>query len=538
MDNRSLSGLIGLLFFSGSVFLTSGKFVDTENAPKFYFVVVSLVVFVTIVAASSKYITLGSIKSNVSFRGLAIICLLQAIYGLCQLAGWFPSNHSRFAITGSFDNPAGFAAILSLIFPIGLYLLTKAKKIEGYLTVLGLLVVTIAVFFSKSRAGMLAMIASSVVFLLVSTNALHRAMLVKYFKWLQLLLVSLIVSGSVLLYYQKKDSADGRLLVWKVAIEMIKEKPTFGHSYGSFQAEYMDFQARYFKENPESKFQMLADNIKHPFNEFIKVAVEFGFIGLTIFLSLLLFVLRKIIKSNQEKRGLVLSGLASFFVFACFSYPLQYVAVWILLIFYLSMCFPSIKISIKNTVVSIIARVGIIIACVFSLFYTSQLIRAEMKWKTIAMSSLMGNTEKMLPEYEKLYSTTSIKQDPFFLYNYGAELNVAGKFDKSIEILTECKKRFNDYDLQMLMADNYYKKGEIERAIEEYKHASNMIPCRFLPLYMQFEIYKEAAQYRDAIRFAKEIKRKKIKVPSMTVSSIKAQTENFLNETDMMRNEK
>ncbi len=29
---------------------------------------------------------------------------------------------------------------------------------------------------------------------------------------------------------------------------------------------------------------------------------------------------------------------------------------------------------------------------------------AEMKWKTIAVSSLQGNTNEMLPEYERLYT--------------------------------------------------------------------------------------------------------------------------------------
>jgi len=58
-----------------------------------------------------------------------------------------------------------------------------------------------------------------------------------------------------------------------------------------------------------------------------------------------------------------------------------------------------------------------------------------------------------------------------------------------------------------------------------------MIPCRFLPLYKLFEIYKETAQYSDAAKCANEIKNKKLKIPSFTVSSIKAQAEDYLIET-------
>ncbi len=225
-----------------------------------------------------------------------------------------------------------------------------------------------------------------------------------------------------------------------------------GHGNNSFKAKYMDYQANYFKNSSESKYKPLADNVKHPFNEFIKLTVEYGVIGLTIVLLLIIFVIRKIKKSNSEFGLLALTGLVSFIVFACFSYPLQYIAIWLMLTFYLLPLFVTKNISIKNTPVLIAVRVAVIITCTTLLLNTYKQIVAEIKWKETAMNSLSGKTKAMLPEYEKLYPV--LKNNPFFLYNYGAELNVAGEFDKSISKLNECKKRFNDYDLQMLLADN------------------------------------------------------------------------------------
>ena len=138
----------------------------------------------------------------------------------------------------------------------------------------------------------------------------------------------------------------------------------------------------------------------------------------------------------------------------------------------------------------------------------------------------------MLPEYEKLYST-SLKQNLYFLYNYGAELNFAGRFDKSIDILTECQQRFNDYDLQMLLADNHHKKGETKKAIEIYRYASFMIPCRFLPIYQLFEIYRKEGQKDMAVKYANEIVSKKVKIPSSTVDFIKAEAEKYLKENEI-----
>jgi hypothetical protein len=45
-----------LLIFTRSVFITSGKFVNTTNTPKYYFVVVFLLLATTIVAISQKRI--------------------------------------------------------------------------------------------------------------------------------------------------------------------------------------------------------------------------------------------------------------------------------------------------------------------------------------------------------------------------------------------------------------------------------------------------------------------------------------------------
>ena len=91
--------------------------------------------------------------------------------------------------------------------------------------------------------------------------------------------MGLIAIGAFILYSQKKDYANGRLLIWNVSVEMIKDKPLFGLGHDTFQAKYMNYQAEYFRNNPNSRYKLLADNVKHPFNEFIKVAVEFGIVS-------------------------------------------------------------------------------------------------------------------------------------------------------------------------------------------------------------------------------------------------------------------
>lgn len=58
----------------------------------------------------------------------------------------------------------------------------------------------------------------------------------------------------------------------------------------------MLYQARYFEQNPESKLGLLADNVKHPFNEFLRVTVEFDLIGTFL---LLFFIIQLPKKQNR-----------------------------------------------------------------------------------------------------------------------------------------------------------------------------------------------------------------------------------------------
>lgn len=57
-----------------------------------------------------------------------------------------------------------------------------------------------------------------------------------------------------------------------------------------------------------------------------------------------------------------------------------------------------------------------------------------------------------------------------------------------------------------------------------------MIPCRFIPLYSRFEIYKEKYQSRDALRLALEICEKSVKVESSTVSHIQLKVSTYINK--------
>lgn len=87
----------------------------------------------------------------------------------------------------------------------------------------------------------------------------------------------------------------------------------------------------------------------------------------------------------------------------------------------------------------------------------------ERDWKVISERSIQGETERVLPEYARLHGVLS--SNPNFLYNYGAELHFSGHYVESLDILGECSALLNDYDVQMLLADDYQQLGDTASAI-------------------------------------------------------------------------
>lgn len=82
---------------------------------------------------------------------------------------------------------------------------------------------------------------------------------------------------------------------------MIKEHPIIGFGTDGFEREYMLRQADYFRNNPSSRYNMLADDMQHPLNEFVYLWVNYGiFAPLLLLVSLTLPLFVYIHKRNTD----------------------------------------------------------------------------------------------------------------------------------------------------------------------------------------------------------------------------------------------
>lgn len=500
------SKLIVVLFtllMLGSVFMVSARNYDLFDTYRKYWTIISgllFVIFISIGIAIEK--ERFKLPVDSMLKVIVVIGILESLYALAQFFRILPSYNRFFAYTGSFENPAIFAMLLSFCVPIAVYYAinehtSKQKKVTWGFIAVGMLVF---IGFSESRTGLIAATITTGMIYLAQDESLRKKL---FEKRTMMIFIPIVIAAMVALYYFKADSANGRLLIWRVSIDMIKDRPLFGFGYNGFTAHYMEYQAGFLESHPENPFMLLADNVNNPFNEYLLILVNFGVVGLVALLYVLFMLVRTIWRSNNEYRVLILSLLLTILVWACFSYPFSIQSIWVVA-----------ALIVMTAILPLLCKYRVVLMsfasiCIAGFVVAANCYKIEYRWKVISERSLMGETEAVLPDYSKLYE--QLNHNGKFLYNYAAELHYSGHHAESLQIFDECSQFLNDYDVQMLMADCYQNISDTLSAISHYKTANSMVPSKFLPLYNIMNLYLAAQDSVNAINIAKDILSREVK---------------------------
>jgi len=167
------------------------------------------------------------------FGMIIVFGIVLSIQGLLQYIGILSAGNMRFAVTGHFDNPAGFASALACIFPFCFLFFKEPTPYLKYGSIAAATLILITIVLSGSRAGMLAVaITTGVWLLLTKSNHKGWTKLFNSYQW-KIITVVALFALPIALYFIKKDSADGRLLIWRSSTRMIADQPLLGHGQGA-----------------------------------------------------------------------------------------------------------------------------------------------------------------------------------------------------------------------------------------------------------------------------------------------------------------
>lgn len=453
---------------------------------------------------------------------LLLIGFINCVIGLGQFVGVSDFTISPFNTKGFFDNPAPYSIFLVSLFPFvfGVLFFNKDKFLNNILLGLVCGLMVFVIFLTQSRAAWIAFAVSC------AYVAIKRFNIFNAFKskqaWVFFIItgIVLIVISSYYLYNLKPDSVHGRLFIYKTNVSIIMDKPIFGHGYNSYNRTHNNYQAEYFKIHPgDEENAQLAANLEYAFNEYLQIWIENGIIGLLLFLIPVVLIF----KDKNENRLVIFAkaSLLAILTAALFSYPFSSLPV--LLVFYmlLAICSSQDEKIAYNLYIPL--RISRFIYVLMFLIFVSLLIintkvaKAHTTWKKA--SQFVQSDVSYFEEYKKVFPV--LRYNPYFLYNYGAELSVAEMYNKSILILEMAKNYLNGADLYTYLGNSYEGIGNIEKAEESFLQAMYLIPHRFYPRYRLVLLYEKTGQIEKAIKLANEIVEMDVKVESEIVNRIK-----------------
>jgi O-antigen ligase len=115
--------------------------------------------------------------------------------------------------------------------------------------------------------------------------------------------------------FKEKISSDGRILIWKSALEVIKKNPVTGVGIGDVRDELMEIYENVGDED-------IIKSRYNAHNQFLEIAVEGGLISLFIFLSLVVYMIYTAISRQNLMFGQFLIIIMVFFMFETVLYRL------------------------------------------------------------------------------------------------------------------------------------------------------------------------------------------------------------------------
>ncbi len=489
--------------------------------------------------------------------------LLESIMGLIQLYGFSCSYHDLYKITGHFFNPGPFSGYIVATIPLAVHYIVllwgkskkRVKTIEKvwsssdslqqrikqiiwdidnwpvllvFLSILDITVSLLIIPAAMSRSAWIAVAVGVLVILTLHYNLLAKIKSYVYRYRLRafIIIIFIVVALGVTfigVYNLKRDSADGRFFIWKISSFVMMKQPIFGVGLGNFSEAYGRAQYDYFlhktDENNQSEMRV-ADSPAYAFNECIQIGVEEGFVGLFLFLLILVLAIKNCL---YEKRKLgILGAILTLFVFSQASYPLSILPICIVFVVLLALSASNKgkKNNVKTKYVIVFLGCLLMFSCFFSLCRAPSVRESYKVWRQLSLISTSDYKNNNLSEDYAKYKKF-LERNQGFLYSYGIVLSKENKYEQSNKIIFEGKCWNSNPKFCILIGMNYQAMGQFRKAEEYYMRSYYMLPNRLYPLYLLMNLYCETGQDAKAKNIAQKLLDTTPKVKSTATEEMK-----------------
>ncbi|HJS00974.1 MAG TPA: O-antigen ligase family protein [Flavobacterium sp.] len=478
---------------------------------------------------SLKTIRLDKNEMTIYYQFIIGVGVLLSGYCMSELFNAVEPTNFYWTMTGKFPNPGPLGGFIALILSLVLYELLQKTIHKEWLELAVYVIIALLMLFvvvkSESRAAMLSILIT--ITILASYYGFKKW---TYFKYTLLSLLPILILIGL---SKSTDSILGRLLIWKISLLSFLEHPFTGVGYGFFGVEYINFQANYFSKGGTAKEILLAGANEQAFNEFLKFAVENGLLGIILIIVTLYWILkpRPIIPiPNQQNFPLVsITFYSSFIVFACFSFPLQFLAFKLLLLNQIGLQnYTPLRLNFKHN--QNYQKTLLAIASLLLLFIITSHNKAFKDWKN-ASELQFSNPELAKNLYKSAFK--NLENEAAFLTHY-ANFIEEKQPHSALNYYKKAKKITNFPGLYKKTALLNENTGNYQDAEMDYLKIHFISPHLFLPLEQLVDFYNRRGNTKKSNYYAKKIIETTIKIPSAEVLRIKQKAKNQLTLTQFI----
>jgi len=485
---------------------------------------------------------------NIS-TGLFSVAGLIALYGTlqyCQLDFLHPHGTVTFGpkVVGTLGHANILGGYLALIFPLGIVVLKMSQKIKmKILTCIGLIIITGALILTESRGAWLALLAG----LIIINFRIIRTAWLKIFKnriVSLIVVVCLIVIGLGLFYgliNLNRDSAVGRLFVWRIAWNMFTAHPVFGIGLQRFPVEYLNYQADFFDNVKNAAFFSHAANMKQADNEYLQILAETGItgiIGIVLFMAVLYrywFRLKKskdFIANEYLLIKIIGMSITMIFLHSVVDNPLRNLAIQAIFLFFVGMV--SLGVEIERSVAEksfafknpLLLRIIALLFFIFTIISVSVKGNAYIDWREGQGLFKAGYSDKAIVKYSQ--ALRKLPNNGELLFHLGSAYAYINLPEKALPLLQNSKLTFNDKNIYINEGLSYYRLRDFKNAEKSLLIALRMYPELLLPRLWLAEVYIETERKEEAIGRLNEIEQIQPKNNTQEIIGIKADAHQLL----------
>ena len=417
--------------------------------------------------------------------GLIVFGSLEAVWGLLQVYGYEPSNHSLYALTGSFYNPGPYSGFLAMCLPLALHEWLEGKRGWKHLALAAWVLMLVVLPSGMSRsAWVAALVASGYVW------AMHYPKVIaRYWKAFLAggLLVILLGIGA---YHWKKDSADGRLLMWKIAFTEVPA--TIGVGWENVAGAYGEAQERYFRQGKGTpQEERVAGAPEYVFNEYLQVGIAWG-VPVASAIEIMIIVLFS--WGHRSRQYGVCGGLFSLAVFAFSSYPFQFLEF-------------------------ILAFLALLVACALGHR------KVWVRWLALVLGIGLG----------VYLSANRPTKNVRRMFEQAHALHKAGEWQASTDLLKETMKVSSDAMVLNIIGKNFQAMGQPKVAEHWFVRSTHRLPNRIYPYYLLAKLYAEHPKVfpKEKLEWAvRMVLEKEAKVESTAIRQMREEVKKMLEEKE------